>query len=124
MQERYYIHKVDLEVLTSQDFEELLRTKKAQGEKVCIDMELNDTFDEWDIEKYVEAFGRLKPDRIQITVSGNIHSRPTLHQIVEVAGALTYFANFDRYDEKEKCQYYTAGQTEILFWKEPTWLLT
>lgn len=119
MQERYYIHKVDLKGLVSQDFEHLLQTKKMQGEKVCIVMELDNTFDEWDIEKYVEAFERLSPDQIQITVNRDIFSKPTLRQIVEVEGALSHFANFDRYDEKAKCQYFTAGQMEILFWNEP-----
>ena len=119
MQDRYYIHKVDLEGLTSQDFAELLRTKKAQGEKVCILMEASSTFDEWDIEKYVEAFNKLQPDRVQITVNDTSHSRPTMHQLFEIQCALEHFATFERYDEAVKCQYFNAGGIEILFLSEP-----
>lgn len=119
MQERYYNHKVDLKGLTEASLGELLQTKKAQGEKVCIVMELSNTFDEWDIEKYVEAFERLKPDRVVIAVNDTATKKPTLHQLFEVQCALEHFAEFEGYEEKVECQYFRMGETEIIFRQEP-----
>ena len=119
MQEKFYLQVANLEALLSKDCSSILRAKRSRGHKVCIKMELNKEFDEWDIEKYIERFKALGIEKLVITVSQSRKNQPTYNQLKEVQGALEYFAKFEGYDENEGCQKFSADDVEILFYSEP-----
>lgn len=83
-------------------------------EQIELEMELNNKFDEWDIEKYVEAFRNINPDVIHIYIAKQ-DERPYYKQIKEVQGALEHFANVERIDIDEQQQVFKFNGIKIVF---------
>lgn len=119
MQEKYYIFVPSLEALLSDECSVIANSLWSQDLEVCLAMELNKDFDEWEIEKYVQRFSELCVERLRITVNKNRTEQPTYKQIMEVQGALEHFATFDAYDENEGCQKFHTDCMEIFFYSKP-----
>ena len=119
MQEKFSLHVANLEALLSEECSSVLKAKGFSGQRVCIHMELDKTFDEWDIEKYIKRFKTLGLGKLVITVSQNRNNQPTYKQLKEVQGALDFFAKFEGYDEVEGCQKFSADGVEVLFYSKP-----
>ena len=121
MQGKYYIGVPNLKTLLSDEMLLIARALFSNDIEVCLEMELTDEFDEWEIEKYIQRFSELCVEKLRITVSKKRHGQPTYKQITEVQGALQHFATFDAYDEKEGCQRFHTDSMEIFFYNEPIW---
>ena len=119
MQGKFYIGVPDLKTLLSDEMLLIARALFSEDIEICLEMELNNNFDEWEIEKYIQRFKELCVEKLRITVSENRYTQPTYKQIMEVQGALHHFATFDAYDEKEGCQRFCTKSMEILFYNKP-----
>lgn len=83
-------------------------------DKIEIEIELNNRFDEWDIEKYVEAFKKINPDVVHICIA-NRDERPYYKQLMEVQGALEHFATLYNIDVDEQKEVFKFNGMEIVF---------
>ena len=119
MQEKFYLHVANLEALMSDECGSILNAMWSLDQKVCIVMELDKNFDEWDIEKYIHRFKELCLEELVITVSQSRTNQPTYKQVKEVQGALDYFAKYKGYDENEGCQKFLADDVEVFFYSKP-----
>ncbi len=119
MQEKFYIGVPDLKTLLSDEMLLIARALFSEDIELYLEMELNNDFDEWEIEKYIKRFKELCVEKLRITLSKNRHMQPTYKQIMEVQGALEHFAIFDTYDENEGCQKFHTDSMEIFFFCKP-----
>lgn len=116
MEERCYLPKINFEGLIGESFAELLRVKNEASEKlICLDLLLDDKFDQWDIEGYIRSIQRLEPKFIRITVAEEFVNKPTLNQIREVQGALEHFAKFVNYDAEKRVQNFAVDDIQIQY---------
>ena len=99
----------------SDEFNKFAQCCRECGVKYLkIEIELTRSFDEYDIEKYVEKILMIKPDEFHIKQATEF-KRPWYRILKEVQGALEHFATLRGENITEGYQVFDFGTTKIMY---------